>query len=69
MTAKTEYVVWFVWMQEYHAIAEQLQLVPITAKRSQGVRFEARLHRTSSSTAEVVDIDFKVCLDSCSTLS
>eukprot|EP00884_Botryococcus_braunii_P005546 jgi/Botrbrau1/14993/Bobra.0018s0093.1 len=46
-------------LQEYHATAEQLQLVPLTAKRSQGVRYEAHLNRCPSAASDFVDVDFK----------
>ncbi len=37
-----------------------MQLIPLTAKRAQGVRFEIRLNRTATTATELIDVDIKV---------
>ena len=49
-------------MQDYNTAADRLQLIPVTAKRAGGVQFEVKLNRAGSTTAEMVNVDFKVAL-------
>ena len=38
----------------------RLQLIPATAKRANGVQYEARLNRQAQSHSDLIDVDLKV---------
>ena len=44
----------------YNSTADHLQLIPASAKRAEGVLYEARLDRSAAAAADIVTIDFKV---------
>ncbi len=47
-------------MQDYHSLADRLQLIPATAKRAEGIHFEVRLDREAATASEMITVDLKV---------
>lgn len=47
-------------LQEYHARADRLQLIPASAKRAEGIQFEIKVNRTGMTANEMVNVDLKV---------
>lgn len=41
-------------VREYHVMANQLQLIPITAKRAAGVHYEIKVNPSAQSAADMV---------------
>ncbi len=49
-------------LQEYHARADRLQLIPASAKRAEGIQFEIKVNRTGMTANEMINVDLKVRL-------
>lgn len=49
-------------MQEYHARADRLLLIPATAKRAEGIQFEIKVNRAGVTANELVNVDLKATI-------